>query len=160
MSLNLFPTSVFSRNLSSHPLFSMQREMNKLFEDAVGDDSLNSSLNNVSKALAPRMDIVEDEKSFHLTAELPGVEEKDIHLVVKNGLLSISAEKKATHEKNEKGRHYVERTYGKFERSVSIGEDIDEDGIEAGFKNGVLNVILPKKEPAKPTEKKIEVKSN
>ena len=156
MSLNLFPTSVFSRNLSSHPLFSMQREMNKLFDDVVGDDSLS----NASKALAPRMDIVEDEKSFHLTAELPGVEEKDIHLTVKNGLLSISAEKKATHEKNEKGRHYVERTYGKFERSVSIGEDIDEDGIEAGFKNGVLNVILPKKEPVKPAEKKIEVKSN
>lgn len=72
--------------------------MNKLFDDVVGDDSLS----NASKALAPRMDIVEDEKSFHLTAELPGVEEKDIHLTVKNGLLSISAEKKATHEKNGK----------------------------------------------------------
>ena len=156
MSLNLFPTSVFSRNLTNHPLFSMQREMNKLFEDVVCDDSSG----NVSKSLAPRMDIVEDEKSFHLTAELPGVEEKDIHLTVKNGLLNISAEKKATHEKNEKGKYYVERSYGKLERSISIGEEINEDGIEAGFKNGVLNVVLPKKEPSKPVEKKIEVKSN
>ena len=155
MSLTLFPSSLVGRNLSTHPLFSMQREMNKLFDDMVGE-------NNTTKAtqgIAPRIDVIENETNFHLAAELPGVEEKDIHLTVKDGYLKLSAEKKSFVEKSEKGSHYSERIYGKYERTLSLGEDIDDSAIEAVFKNGVLNVILPKKTPTQPVEKKIEIKT-
>ena len=156
MTSNLFPTTFFSRNLAQHPLFSMQKEMNKLFEDFVDEGTLTKS----AKGLSPRMDIVEDEKAYHVSTELPGVEEKDIHLAIKDGILTVKAEKKSTHESTEKGKHYSERSYGLFERSVRVGDEVLEDGIAAHFKNGVLNITLPKREPSKPVEKKIEIKTN
>lgn len=155
MSLSLFPSSLLNRNLSSHPLFSMQRELSRLFDDVVGTDQGEIS----TKGFAPRIDVIENEKAYLLSAELPGVEEKDIHLAVKDGLLTISAEKKSHIEKSENGKHYSERVYGKFERSLSLGENTNEEGIEANFKNGVLNVTIPKKEKIVPAEKKIEIKS-
>lgn len=155
MSLSIFPGTILNRSVSSHPLFSMQRELNRLFDDVVGSPTQETPL----KGFSPRIDIIEDEKSYQVSAELPGVEEKDIHLAVKDNLLSISAEKKSHVEKKENGSHYSERLYGKYERSLTLGENVNEDGIEAHFKNGVLHISIPKKEKVVPAEKKIEVKS-
>ena len=75
MSLTLFPTNIYARNISRHPLFKMQREMSKLFENLTDENPSSESVNSFS----PRVDIIENESSYNLSAELPGVEEKDIH---------------------------------------------------------------------------------
>jgi len=155
MSLNLFPTSIYSRNISRHPLFTMQREMSKLFENLNQEESTSETL----KSFSPRVDIIENEASYSLTAELPGVEEEDINIAVRDNNLTISAEKKSSIEKDSEGKHYIERSYGKFERIFALGDQVNEDGIEASFRNGVLHLTLPKKEVSKPEEKKIEIRS-
>jgi HSP20 family protein len=144
-----YPTNIFSRNLTNHPFISISKEMNKLFED--------ESLHESSKSFLPRTDIMEDEKNYFLTTELPGVEENDIDISLKNGRLTLKAEKKSTIEKNEKSKHYLERVFGNFERTIDLGDKIDEDNIIATFKNGVLNLTIPKIGPIKPIERKINI---
>jgi HSP20 family protein len=102
--------------------------------------------------LKPNVDIKESKKTYTITVEVPGVEENDITLELTNGALTISGDKK--HEKEEKDEHYhsVQRSYGFFKRVLSLPEDVNEDGIEAKFKNGVLTITLPRKEIVKPKD--------
>lgn len=157
MAGNSFPATFYTKSLRTHPLFSMQKELSRLFEDFVGGDAGTE----VSKSggFSPRVDLIDTDKELKLTAEIPGIEEKDISLSVENGRLYLSGEKKKTSEEKEDGRHYVERVYGKFERVMTLPENIDEDSIEAVFKNGVLEVRIPKNAPVLPAAKKIEVKA-
>ena len=95
---------------------------------------------------APAVDIVEDEKNFVLTADLPDVDQKDIDVRVDEGALTLRAERKLeTDESNDKYRR-IERSYGKFVRRFSLPETIDVEGIDANYKNGVLRLTLPKTE--------------
>lgn len=105
---------------------------------------------------SPLVDITEDEKEYVIKAEVPDVKKEDIKLTVENNVLSISGERKT--EKEEKGKRYhrVERTYGSFMRSFTLPEDADGTKVSADYKDGMLNVCLPKSEKAKP--KSIEVK--
>ena len=105
------------------------------------------------QSFVPRVDIEENENGYHLSFDVPGVPNEDIHLEVQEGLLRVSGERKSVIE-NAKFR---EKSYGKFERSFSLPEGVDAENIEAHFENGVLSVLVPKKQAAKP--KKIEVKS-
>lgn len=104
----------------------------------------------------PSVDIKEDEKGFTVTAELPGVSQKDVSVEVKDGILTISGEKRF--EGEEKGDRYyrVERCYGSFTRSFTLSDRVDENGIEATFKDGLLTLSLPKKEEAKPKQIKVK----
>ena len=105
---------------------------------------------------APLVDITEDEKEYHIKAELPEVSKDAVKVTVENGVLTISGDRKFVREEKGKKYHRVERTYGTFARSFSVPDDADENQVTADFKDGVLNVKLVKSEKAKP--KSIEVK--
>ena len=105
----------------------------------------------------PQIDIDETDKEVRITAELPGLEEKDVSLEIANGVLFISGEKKS--ETEDKERRFSERYYGRFERRISL-EDVDEDKASAAFKNGVLTITLPKSTNAKAHVRRIAINSN
>ena len=106
---------------------------------------------------APPVDIYETENELVLKADLPDVESKDIDVRVENQTLTITGERKFERKDNGKGYHRVERSYGSFARSFAVPNSFDTDKIDAGFKNGVLTVTLPKKEAAKPRQIKVQV---
>ena len=98
----------------------------------------------------PAMDLVEADDHFVLKADLPGMAEEDVSIEVRDNALTISGERKAEHEKRERGWYRVERSFGSFSRSLSLPDGIDPDAIAASFDRGVLSVTIPKPEQRKP----------
>jgi HSP20 family protein len=117
----------------------LHRLVNTLFEE-----------NAVSQRWIPPMDLVEADDHFVLKADLPGLSEQDISIEVRDNALTISGERKAEHEKRERGWYRVERSFGRFSRSLTLPEGVDPDSISAGFDRGVLQVTIPKPEQRKP----------
>ena len=95
-------------------------------------------------AATPAVDIAEKDKAYEITAELPGLDEKNIDVKVANGMLTIRGEKKEEKEEKKKDYYLSERRYGSFERRFQIPEGVESDKIEASFKKGILTVTLPK----------------
>jgi len=110
-------------------------------------------------AAMPAVDVVEKEKAYEITAELPGLSERDIEVTLSNGTVTIRGEKKEEKEEEKQGFYLSERSYGSFARSFRVPEGADAGKIEANFKNGVLTVTLPKTAEAQKPEKKIAVKA-
>ncbi|MBN2159867.1 MAG: Hsp20/alpha crystallin family protein [Spirochaetes bacterium] len=110
--------------------------------------------------LNPRIDVHEDEKGFYIKAEMPGLEEKDINVTLKDRVLTISGEKKEEkNEKNEKREYYYsERRFGSFTRTIALPERIKGDAVKAHYRNGILEIELPKDEASQP--KKINISVN
>jgi len=108
---------------------------------------------------APAIDFSEDEKAYHLTAELPGLSEKDVNLAISDDLLTITGEKRDEREQKDRNYHYSERRFGSFRRAIQLPQHIDRDKIDAKFKNGVLDVTLPKTSDAMRRQRKIEIKA-
>ncbi len=106
----------------------------------------------------PAVDIVDTEKSYQITAELPGMDEKNVEVKFSNGVLTIKGEKNEVKEEKQKDYHLSERRYGAFQRSFTVPDGIDAEKIEATFKNGVLTVDLPKTPEAQKKEKQIAIK--
>lgn len=98
---------------------------------------------------APRIDVVEREAEYLVTAELPGVEEKDFQLDVHGNVLTIAGEKRAEREEERDGWRWSERSYGSFRRSIQLPVEVDGEKASAAFKNGVLTVTLPKADHAR-----------
>ncbi len=113
----------------------------------------------LSWAATPAVNIIESDKAYEITAELPGMDEKNIEVKVVNGNLLIKGEKQEEKEEKKKDYYLHERQFGSFERCFEVPEGVDADKIEASFKKGVLTVTLPKKPEAQKPEKKIEVKA-
>lgn len=109
--------------------------------------------------LSVQVDVAEDDKAYTITAELPGIEEKDIDVAVAEGVLTLKGEKRAETEEKNKNRYVRERSYGAFQRSFALPADIDADKIDARFAKGVLTVTVPKNPKAAPAVKKVEVKT-
>jgi HSP20 family protein len=107
---------------------------------------------------APAMDVTEDNDAYKLTAELPGLSEKDIEVSVTDDMLTLKGEKKQEKEQKDENYYVSERAYGSFERSFSLLEGIDANKIAASFAEGVLTITLPKKPEAKVEPKKVDVK--
>jgi len=105
----------------------------------------------------PAFDVSETENEIVVKAELPGMEVKDIDIALTDGLLTIKGERKLEKEDKKENYHRIERQFGSFSRSLKLGAKVRTEGIEAGYKDGILTVTLPKAEETKP--KKIEVKS-
>ncbi|MFQ6606769.1 MAG: Hsp20/alpha crystallin family protein [Fidelibacterota bacterium] len=106
---------------------------------------------------SPAVDIEEREKEYVLTADVPGLNKKDVKVTVRDGILTISGDRK-DEKKEEKGNYYYrERRIGSFCRSFRLPEGVNEDEIQAKFKNGILTVNLPKSETALPMEKEIKI---
>jgi len=106
---------------------------------------------------APALDVTENEGSWVLSLELPGAKREDISIEVHDDLLTIRGEKKSEREEKDEKRHYVERTYGSFSRSLRLPAQVDAERIKAAFKDGVLTVEVPKTEAQKP--KVIDIKT-
>jgi HSP20 family protein len=127
-------------------LLSMQDEMNKMFNRAFGQQ----------RTWAPALDISERKDAYVVTVEVPGVKPEEIDITLEDGLLTIQGERRVTQESSEQQYHRVERRYGSFRRSITLPTQVQANAIEASFDNGVLEVIVPKAEEAKP--KKITVR--
>lgn len=157
------------RQSAARPAFylfgSLQREVDRLFDDfARGFGSLAAGGNG---NLMPSMDITETDKEFVITAELPGLERKDVEISLEDNVLTIRGEKKMEIEPDDKDKddknkdtnknvHVSERSYGVFYRVIELPASIDPSSVQATMSNGVLKIIIPK--PARPESKKIEVK--
>lgn len=100
----------------------------------------------------PRMDIKETKDAFEISADLPGLKKEDVNISLKDGILTISGERKYENEKKDQDKYYMERVYGNFSRSFSLPSDVKEKEIKANLKNGVLTISLPKAEKVKPKE--------
>jgi len=107
----------------------------------------------------PAVDVVESEKAYEITADLPGMDEKNIEVKVADGVLSVKGEKQEEKEEKKKNYYLQERSFGSFQRSFELPESVDPDKIEARFKKGVLTVTLPKRPEAQKPAKQIEVKT-
>ena len=110
-------------------------------------------------AIAPAVDLVEKEAGYEITAELPGIEEKDIEVKVSNGNLTIRGEKQEAREEKDKEYVLSERRYGSFQRTFKMPEGVKADDIAATFSKGVLTVTLPKSKEARQNDRKIQVKA-
>ena len=104
---------------------------------------------------SPRLDMTEDEKAFHLTVELPGMDEDDIEVMLGDDMLTIKGERKLEKEEAEKGYVFHERAFGSFYRRIPLPKEIVADKIEAVFENGLLTVTLPKTPEMQKKTKKI-----
>ena len=111
-----------------------------------------------SNAFTPRVDVTEDDSNLYVHAEIPGVDKKDIKINVVGDVLTISGEKKSEQKDENKNYYRIERTGGSFTRSFTLPAEVIIDKIDAEYKDGVLNITLPKTEEAKVVEKQIEVK--
>jgi len=139
---------------------SLHREINRVFDDfADGEHWPFSSQMAGNGKLSPRVNVSETEKKVEVTAELPGVEEKDIDVNLTDDMLTIKAEKKSKTEKTEKDYYLAERSHGTFARTMRLPCAVSKKKVDARFKNGVLTVALPKSPKAKANKKKIKVKS-
>jgi len=108
---------------------------------------------------SPAVDIIEDDASYKVTAELPGMSEKEIEVAVSDGMLTLKGEKRQEKEQKDKNFYLSERCYGSFQRSFVVPEGVDRDKIAADFAKGVLTITMPKTAKAVEQQKKIEVKA-
>jgi len=134
------------------PFTALQREIDSLLED------FGRNLPGLGKfELMPSMDVNESDKEIEVTAELPGLEEKDVEINYADGVLTIRGEKKAEKEEKDKTHHLIERSYGSFARMLQLPAGVDPNKIKATINKGVLKVVVEK--PAAKETKKIEVKA-
>lgn len=139
----------------AYPLLSLHREVNRLFDDVFRGFG-GPAFGRLGHGGAwPHVELGETDKDIRITAELPGLDEKDVDLSVEEGVLTLRGEKRA--ELEDKDRGYSERSYGRFERRIGLPQGIDREKANATFRNGVLTVILPKTEAAKTNVRRIPI---
>jgi HSP20 family protein len=142
-----------------NPFLTLHREVNRLFDDMFRGFNLapfGTTDRLFDRSLGwPNVEVSETNKEMKVTAELPGIDEKDVDVQLANGVLTIRGEKKT--ETEDKDRLFSERFYGRFERRIPV-DDIFEDKVIASFKNGVLTVTLPKTASATEKVKRIAIK--
>jgi HSP20 family protein len=136
----------------------LHRNIDKLFEGTWPESSLLSDAWS-TRDVSPRADVTEDESGFHVSVELPGMDEKDVAVSVAERTLTIRGEKQEEKEKTEKEVYRRERAYGSFRRVMELPDDVDAEKIDASFKKGVLTVNLPKTKEAQAKVKQIPVKA-
>ena len=139
---------------SAHDLW---REMDNLFDRFFGD--MRWPERSTGRQFAPALDVSENDDEFVVKAELPGIDPKEVDINLTGNLLTIKGEKKDEKESKGENFHRIERSYGSFSRSFQLPCEVQEDKVEANYKNGVLDLRLPKAENAKRKSVKIEVKA-
>jgi len=149
--------SMFTRG--SDGLGSLFREIEKTFDDFSRRGPLAGFAGLGEGATAPKIDVSESKDGLEVTAELPGVDEKDIDVTLSNGVLTIRGEKKTERDETDKDKnwHVSERRYGSFTRTITLPYDPDSSKVEAKFEKGVLRVRLPKPAEITKKEKKIAI---
>jgi HSP20 family protein len=137
-------------------LTSLQDQVNRLIEDSFRGSGSDSSLT----TWAPAVDVYETENELVVTADLPGMNEKDLDVRVENNMLTIRGERKFEKSVNEDNFLRVERSYGSFTRSFSLPNTVNTDAIKADYQNGVLTVKMAKREESKPKQVKVSIAAN
>ncbi|MCA9731989.1 MAG: Hsp20/alpha crystallin family protein [Deferribacteres bacterium] len=138
------------RNLSN-----METGFDRLLNDVF--TGFNRVPNTFGESWSPRVDIAESKDNFSVAIELPGINKEDLSINVKDSVLTIKGEKKAEDQKEGVNYLRMERSYGEFERQFKLSKNIVMDQISAEYKNGVLSIVLPKAEEAKPKEIAVKI---
>ena len=147
-----------SQRESLDPFMMLHREMNRVFDDVFrGFGTSNLSPLMEGRFGWPKLELRDTDKALVISAELPGMTEKDVQIEIANGVLKIRGEKKS--ERNGEGKYFTERYYGAFERQIPL-DDVQEDKAEASFKNGVLTISLPKSDKPREGVKRIAINAN
>ena len=139
------------------PLGQLRHQMNRLFDTFFAEGN-EGRIGFLEGRFAPEIDLTETDKEIRVSAELPGLEEKDIEVTMTDGALNIRGEKREEKTEEEKNYYRSERRYGSFERTIPLPAEIDSDKVQAEFKRGVLTVRIPKTPGAESRRKKIDVK--
>jgi len=140
------------------PFTSFRRQMDRLFDDFLVPTEQRSFTGD-GGTLWPSVDVAETDQAFTVTAELPGLDQKDVELNLRDNALVISGEKRQESRETNGGRSYTERTFGRFQRVLPLADEVDADKVEASFKNGVLTVTLQKNPKAQEKSRRIEIRS-
>jgi HSP20 family protein len=153
----LWGRSWFGGDPERDPFAHMHREIDRLFHNVVGEGRGDSE--GGAMMMVPDIDVSETDGELEITAELPGIDEKDVDVSLDNGRLTIKGEKKAEKEEKQKDYHLMERSYGAFSRSIVLPFEVDADKVTADFSKGVLKITLPKPAEVKDKTRKIAIKS-
>lgn len=146
--------SVFGEERRGDPISHLHQEIDRMFGDLMPGRAGDGGM-----TMAPRIDMAETDDSIEITAELPGVDQKDLDVSVEGDVLTLKGEKKSESEEKKKDFHVVERSYGAFRRAIRLPGNVDPDKVNATFDKGVLKVSMPKPEEARQNRRRIEVKS-
>lgn len=141
------------------PFHTLQQEMNRLFDDFKMGFAFPHPTFEFLGDFHASIDMKDTDKDVVVTAELPGVEMKDINISMKDNMLVLTGEKKQEKEEKEKSYYRMERSYGSFYRALELPCEVDKEAIDAVYKDGVLTVTLPKNKEVLTNEKKITVKA-
>jgi HSP20 family protein len=148
----------FDRGWWGNPLLSLQREVDRLFDDVLRAGTSGSE-REPAGMLVPQVNVSETDKELRITAELPGVSDKDIDVSLDGDMLTIRAEKKLQRKEEKEDFHFVERSFGSFQRAIRIPFSAEPDKVRARLENGVLTVTIPKSE-AQARARRIEVQGS
>lgn len=140
------------------PFYALQRSMSRFFDEFFNGFGLAPFGEQMSE-FYPSVDVIENDKQIQISAELPGLDENDIEVTLKDDVLTISGEKKAEKEEKDKNYYRMERSYGSFRRSIPLPSEIESNKVDATFKKGVLTITLPKTAEARKRAKKIAIKA-
>jgi len=147
-----------AKNEEIHPFLAFQEEMNRLFDSFFHGPSIDI-FERKPVSFSPKVDITDTGSEIKVSAELPGLEDKDIEVTLTKDTLTIKGEKKEEKEDKGKSYHRMERSYGSFVRTIPLPVDVQTEKVGAKFKKGVLTVTLPKAEKVLKETKKIQIKS-
>lgn len=136
-------------------------QMERMMDDLLAGFGMPANLTMPTSTMAfmPKMDVTESDKTYDISAELPGMTEKDVSVDVSGDVLTLSGEKRSEHDDKGKDVYRMERSYGRFQRQFTLPANVDVAKIGAKFSNGVLHVTLPKTAENKPESRKIAVTS-
>lgn len=158
-SLVPFPGADVGRRGDGDPFQAFRRDFDRMVDDMFhGSARWPSAGSAVSAAVEIRLDVSETDKEIKVRAELPGVDENDVEVMLADDVLTIKGEKRVEEERKQENHHVVERSYGSFARSMRLPAGIDQSQVRASFERGVLTVSLPKPAAAQQRSRKIEIK--
>lgn len=140
------------------PLASFHRQVDRLFDNVFAPLE-SRSFGSAAAGTWPSVDVHETDQAYRVTAELPGLEQKDVEVSLRDNALTISGEKREEYKTEDGGRTYAERTFGRFQRTIPLETEVDADKVQASFKNGVLTVEAPKNPAARDKTRRIEVRT-
>jgi HSP20 family protein len=159
----------FSRNQSmarwseeNDPFLAMRREMNRLFDDVFGGFGLPSAFGPALRQMpaAPKIDVSETDNEIQITAEMPGIDQNDVEVLLEDDRLIIRGEKKEEREDKDRNYHVRERVQGAFSRTLPLPFAPDPNQVKAEFRNGVMTITIPKPQEVKQQQHRIEVQKD
>lgn len=154
---DLIPWRTRADRDNGHSLLSLRSDVERVFEDFFRGMEMEPFRPFGKEEFSPKVNFTEDEAMIHISAEIPGMDENDVEVLLDENVLTLKGEKKEETEKKEEGRIYTESSYGAFTRRIPLPVEVDRDKVAAAYQKGVLTVTLPKTEKAKKEHRKIPV---